>query len=257
MADVSPQAIAAARQELGLNIETMPRSVAIIMDGNGRWATGQGLPRSAGHYAGAKNVRRIVTESARVGLDALTLYSFSTENWSRPAAEIKVLMHLYADYLAHERSMVMDHNIQMRHLGHREGLPDSVLRELDETLRISANNTGMYLSLALNYSSRGEMIGAIRGIADQCRTGELKTDQIDEQLFSDALGSVGVPDPDMVVRTSGEMRLSNFLLWQISYAEFYSTKICWPDFDEQEFHKALHAYTRRNRSFGGLADSDS
>jgi len=254
MPDLSPQAIAEARRELSVPDDHIPRSVGIIMDGNGRWANERGLSRSAGHDAGARVVRRIVTEAARLGLEALTLYSFSIDNWLRPAEEVNTLMHLYAEYLIRERPTVMENNIRLRHLGRREGLPEMVLKELDESVRISRDNTGMYLCLALNYGSRTEMTDAVRRIASRVEAGEMKPDQIDADLISTQLDTADVPDPDLVIRTSGEMRLSNFLLWQISYAEFYVTDAYWPDFDEEEFRKALRTFASRHRRFGGLDD---
>jgi len=252
MVDIRPEAIAAARRELGIPDQRIPRSVAIIMDGNGRWATRHGLPRIAGHRQGAKVVRRIVTESARLGLDALTLYSFSIENWSRPADEVNALMHLYAEYLLHERRTVMDHNIRLRHLGRRQGLPDEVIKELDESLRVSAGNTGMFLCLAINYGSRTEITDAVRRMAQKLQRGEISIDQIDQDAISANLDTAGLPDPDLVIRTSGEMRLSNFLLWQVSYAEFYVTDALFPDFDEWQLHKAICAFAGRSRRFGGV-----
>ncbi len=257
MADISPSAVQAARRELGVPDDTIPRSVAIIMDGNGRWARRRNLPRTAGHAAGAEVVRRIVTEAARLGLDALTLYSFSIENWRRPREEVEALMHLYAEYLVRERTTVMDHNIRLRHLGRRAGLPESVLRELDESLRVSASNTGMYLCLALNYGSRVELTDAVRSIVRDVQAGRLSAEQVNEQAISARLDTAGVPDPDLLIRTSGEMRVSNYLLWQISYAEFVVTDALWPDFDETEFRKALVAYAHRHRRFGGLDDSNT
>jgi len=254
MADVSPEAIAAARKGLGVDEDRIPRSVAIIMDGNGRWARRRDLPRPAGHEAGAKVVPKIVTEAARLGLDALTLYSFSVENWNRPADEVNALMHLYADYLVRERPTVMAHNIRVKHLGRRQGLPGSVLRELDETVTASSKNSGMYLCLALNYGSRAEMTDAVRRIAGRVAAGELAADAIDAKLIGDSLDTSGVPDPDLVIRTSGELRVSNFLLWQISYAEFYVTDVYWPDFTVQEFHRAIRDCAARSRRFGGLSD---
>lgn len=252
MADISPKAVAAAREALQVSDDRFPRSVAVIMDGNGRWAQGRGLPRSAGHRAGAKVVGKIVTEAARLGLEALTLYSFSIENWRRPREEVNELMGLYAEYLVNERPTVMSHNARLRHLGRREGLPDIVLRELDESLRVSRNNTGMHLCLALNYGSRTEIIDAVRRIASRAASGEITPDQIDQQVFSDSLDTAGVPDPDLLIRTAGEMRLSNFLLWQVSYAELYVSDVFFPDFDEAEFRKAILSYADRHRRFGGL-----
>lgn len=252
MADISPQAVAEARRQLDLPDELIPRSVGIIMDGNGRWASQRGLSRSAGHQAGAKVVSKIVTEAARLGLGALALYSFSIENWVRPAEEVNTLMHLYAEYLVRERPTVMEHNIRLRHLGRRDGLPESVLKELDESVRVSADNTGMFLCLALNYSSRAEITDTVKSIARRVADGEIKPEQIDQAMICQSLDTADVPDPDLIIRTSGEMRISNFLLWQISYAEFYVTDIYWPDFNEPEFHKALVAFGSRNRRFGGL-----
>ncbi len=253
----TPETIAQTRAALGIPAERLPRHVAIIMDGNGRWARQRNLPRSAGHQAGAKIVSSIVREGAMLGLEAMTLYSFSIENWRRPKDEVSALMHLYAEYLAHERATQLEHNIRLRHLGRRDGLPASVLRELDISVTQSASNTGMYLCLALNYGSRAEMIDAIRSIAGKVQAGEVAPDQIDDQLVSDSLDSRGIPDPDLLVRTAGEYRLSNFLLWQSSYAEFYVTDVLWPDFTAEELHKALHAFANRHRRFGGLDQTNS
>jgi undecaprenyl diphosphate synthase len=257
MADISPQAVAAARAELGIAPEQLPRHVAIIMDGNGRWARRRNLPRTVGHAEGARVVRRIVTESARLGIEALTLYSFSLENWRRPPEEIDALMHLYAEYLISERPTVMHHNIRLRHLGRREGLPDVVLEELDRSVACSTANTGMWLNLAFNYGSRAEIVSAVRKLAAQSAQGKLRPEQIDDAAIDAALDTAGLPDPDLLIRTAGEMRISNFLLWQISYAEFYVTEVLWPEFEEREFHKALLAYAGRHRRFGALDKSNT
>ncbi|MCD6365448.1 MAG: isoprenyl transferase [Planctomycetes bacterium] len=257
MADISSEAIRAARNELGVDEAHIPTSVAVIMDGNGRWARAHGLPRTTGHMEGSKVVRKIVTESARLGLSSLTLYSFSIQNWRRPTNEVEALMHLHAETLRRERPMLMDHNIRMRHLGRREGLPEIVLRELDESLRASASNTGMYLNLAINYASRAEITDAVVRIAKRVAAGKLDADDINESTISDSLDTAGVPDPDLLIRTSGEMRLSNYLLWQLSYAEFYVTDVHWPDFDEEDFRRAIKAYAERNRRFGGIDDSNT
>ena len=256
MAELSAEA-AAARGALGVPAERLPRSVAIIMDGNGRWALAQGLPRSAGHRQGAKGTRRIVTEAARLGIEVLTLYSFSLENWTRPNDEVNTLMDIYATYLASERHSFMENNVRLCHLGRREGLPDSVLRELDETARVSSANTGMTLCLALNYGSRAEITDAVRKIARQVAAGQLDPAGIDDATIAAHLDTAGLPDTDLLIRTAGEMRVSNFLLWQISYAELYVTDAFWPDFDEAEFHKALRAYAARRRRFGGVDDSNA
>ncbi len=255
--DLSAEAIAAARARIGAEDRAIPRSVAIIMDGNGRWGRARGESRSAGHEEGGRNVRRIVTEAARIGLDALSLYSFSIENWRRPAQEIQILMHLYATYLRDERETMLSHNIRVQHLGRREGLPDSVLAELDETIRATRSNTGMFLGLALNYGSRAEIVDAVRQIAGQVAAGDLAPEQIEPETISAGLDTAAMPDPDLVIRTAGEMRLSNFLLWQVSYAEFYVTDTFWPDFDEGEFHKAIRNYAARDRRYGGVDSSNS
>ncbi|MBN1554921.1 MAG: isoprenyl transferase [Phycisphaerae bacterium] len=249
--------IAENRKIVGIPDERFPRSVAIIMDGNGRWARQRNLPRPFGHQAGAKAVRRTVTEAARLGLEVLTLYSFSVENWSRPADEVNTLMHLYAEYLVHERPTIMENNVRLRHLGRREGLPEIVLKELDETLRISENNTGMTLCLAINYGSRLEITDAVRRLARQVADGKLSPEDIDEPRISDALDTAGLPDPDLLIRTSGEMRISNYLLWQISYAEFHVTDIHWPDFGAEALHEAIRAYAGRHRRFGGVDESNT
>lgn len=257
MADLSPESVSIARAEAGVSGESMPRSVAIIMDGNGRWALSRGLPRSAGHAAGAEVTRRIVTEAVRLGLEALALYSFSIENWHRPTDEVNALMELYAKYLKRERETLATHNIRFRHIGRRDGLPETVLTEIDKATDATGHCTGMHLCLALNYGSRTEITEAVRRIARQVARGELRADEIDAPLISEALNTAGVPDPDLLIRTSGELRLSNFLLWQLSYAELYVTDVYWPKFDEKEFHQALRAYAKRHRRFGGVDGSNA
>ena len=240
------------RAELGIPPENIPRHIAIIMDGNGRWAQRQGLPRVKGHEAGAAKVREVVTHAARLGVQCLTLYSFSTENWNRPLDEITHLMRLYVEYLIKERAEIMDNDIRMVQIGRREGLPEEVLRELDETASNSRNNQGMTLCLALNYSSRMEMVDAIQTLARQTAEGKLDPSQIDEGMVSRALYTAGLPDPDLLIRTAGEMRVSNFLLWQISYAEIYVTDVLWPEFGREDLNAAIREYARRDRRFGGL-----
>lgn len=256
MSDLSPTSIANARSRLGVPVERLPRSVAIIMDGNGRWARRQGLPRVAGHQAGAENVLRIITEAAHLGIEALTLYSFSIENWNRPASEVNALMHLYAHYLAHERPTLVANNIRLRHVGRRSGLPDEVQKELDESIQLSDAHTGMYLCLALNYGGRAEITDAVRRLAAKALAGQIEPGAIGEADISAALDSAGIPDPDLLIRTSGERRLSNFLLWQSSYAEFFVSDLYWPEFGPEEFRKALIAHAGRQRRFGGLDEPD-
>ncbi|MBI5289559.1 MAG: isoprenyl transferase [Chloroflexi bacterium] len=241
--------------ELGLTRAQLPRHVAIIMDGNGRWAKARGLPRIRGHEQGAKTVRRLVTHWARLGLDALTLYSFSTENWKRPREEVEFLMGLYAEYLVAERPTILDNNVRFIHLGRREGLPASVLEEMDRTVRLSEGNTGLKLCLALNYGSREEILDAVRAISRDAAEGKLNPSQIEERTIRERLYTANLPDPDLLIRTAWQWRLSNFLLWQLSYAEIYVCDTYWPDFSEADFNTALHSYAQRERRFGDIGSA--
>ncbi len=238
---------------LNLSPDQLPRHIAIIMDGNGRWAKQRGWPRIHGHEQGAKNVRRVVTHCAKLGIEALTLYSFSTENWKRPKDEVDFLMDLYVRYLIAERSTVMDNNVRFLHLGRREGLPERVLAEMDQTVAMSRENTGLKLCLALNYGSRDELIDAIRDIAKDVQARKLEPRDIDEQLVSNSLYTAGLPDPDLLIRTANERRVSNFLLWQISYAEIYVCDKPWPQFQEEELNAAIRDFASRERRFGDIA----
>jgi len=240
------------RVELGLAPQELPRHIAIVMDGNGRWARRQGLPRIRGHEQGATAVREIVTHCARLGLDALTLYSFSSENWKRPRAEVEFLMELYRHYLVAERGEIMDNNVRLVHLGRRDGLPDKVLREMDATVERSAVNTGLRLCLALNYGSRAEIVDAVRRIAARVRDGRLPVEAIDEQTIAAALYTAGLPDPDLLIRTASERRLSNFLLWQLSYTEIHVSDTLWPDFRVEHLHEAIKDYAGRERRYGDV-----
>ncbi len=240
------------RQELGLERQQLPRHIAIIMDGNGRWANLRNLPRVAGHAEGVAHVRQIVTHCARLKLDALTLYSFSTENWKRPRAEVDALMDLCAEYLVRQRDEIMDNNVRLTQIGRREGLPPSVLRELDTTEALSRDNTGLRLCLAINYGARDEILDAVRAIARRVQAGRLDVADIDEACLSAHLYTADLPDPDLLIRTAGEMRISNFLLWQISYAELYVTDTLWPDFGTGDLNDAIRAYAARDRRFGAV-----
>ncbi|HZZ42511.1 MAG TPA: isoprenyl transferase [Tepidisphaeraceae bacterium] len=239
-------------------LDRFPRHIAIIMDGNGRWAVNRGLERIRGHAQGATTVRTIVTECARLrknfaGPDFLTLYSFSVENWKRPIQEVGFLMQMYVDYLRQERATMMENNIRFRQIGRLEGLPEPVLEEMNITLEQTQSNTGLTLVLALNYGSRTEIIDAIRTIAAKAKSGQLDPRDITEQLISDHLYTAGMPDPDLLIRTAGEMRISNYLLWQISYAELYVSNVLWPDFGTKDLHDAIRSFAARNRRFGGLS----
>jgi undecaprenyl diphosphate synthase len=236
----------------GLSPERLPRHVAVIMDGNGRWARQRGLPRIEGHRRGVKSVRATIEECCRLGIGQLTLYCLSSENWKRPQAELDFLMTLLRKYLIAERAEIMEQNIRFTTIGRREGLPDGVLGEIDENIRLSRDNTGMVLCLAINYGSRTELVDACRTLADRARRDELDPDDIDEAAVESALYTAGMPDPDLLIRTAGEMRVSNYLLWQISYAELWVTEQCWPDFDAELLHQALRDYGARTRRFGGL-----
>lgn len=229
-----------------------PRHIAIIMDGNGRWAERQGLPRTEGHRKGSEAVQKTVEEAARLGLDCLTLYCLSNENWKRPELEVQALMHLLQFYMVEERDRLQRNNIRLRVIGRRDGIPDSAWAEMEETKRLTANNTGMTLCLAINYGSRQEILDAVQAIARECCQQIQVPEAITEQHISDHLYTTGLPDPDLLIRTAGEMRISNYLLWQISYAELWVTEKCWPDFSEVDLHAAMIEYANRHRKFGGL-----
>jgi undecaprenyl diphosphate synthase len=230
-----------------------PRHIAIIMDGNGRWAERQNLPRVAGHQRGVDSVRRTTEECARLKIEQLTLYCLSSENWKRPQTEINFLMHLLEQYMIEERSTIMENNVRVRMLGRRTDIPDQVLRELDKTVELSSTNSGMWLNLAINYGGRAELVDATRAIAAGIQAGTLLPNEITESTLAENLYTAGAPDPDLLIRTAGEMRISNFLLWQISYSEIWVTDNCWPEFDELTLHDAIRAFAARKRSFGGLA----
>ncbi len=237
--------------------ERIPRHIAVIMDGNGRWAIGRGLPRVKGHQEGAKTVRSIVTECARLrrehgAPDFLTLYSFSLENWKRPKDEVTFLMQMYIDYLRQERPTMMGNNIRFKQIGRLENLPDLVLDEVNQTLAETAGNDGLQLNLALNYGSRAEITDAVKAIAQKVAAGDIDPRDITEEIISEHLYTAGMPDPDLLIRTAGEMRVSNYLLWQISYAELVVSPVLWPDFKIEDFHKAMDEYACRNRRFGAL-----
>lgn len=233
----------------------IPRHIAVIMDGNGRWAKQRGLGRSAGHRAGAKSVRATLEACSALGVEALTLYSFSIENWKRPAEEVDALMALYLEYMAAERHKLVEHNIRFMQIGRRDGLPASVLEALELTLDATKDCTGPILNLAVNYGGRAEIVDAARALAERVRTGAMRVEDIDEASLSASLYTAGLPDPDLLIRTAGEMRVSNYLLWQISYAELHVTQTLWPDFDEQSLFEAVRDYASRSRRFGAL-DTD-
>jgi undecaprenyl diphosphate synthase len=230
----------------------LPRHIAVIMDGNGRWAQSRGKPRIEGHRQGVHSVRAIVEECARLQLEQLTLYCLSSENWKRPRLELDLLMSLLQSYVVAEREEIMRQDIRFCTIGRSEKLSGKVLREVQRTIEMSAGNQGMRLCLALNYGSRMEIVDAVRQIAARAARGELAPDDITEETVSGHLYTAGMVDPDLVIRTAGEMRVSNFLLWQISYAELWVTETFWPDFRQPHLHQALQAFSQRERRFGGL-----
>jgi undecaprenyl diphosphate synthase len=241
--------------DLGLEPEHLPRHVAIIMDGNGRWAQARGLPRVLGHRRGIRSVRAVVEEGCRLGLDQLTLYCLSVENWKRPPRELQFLMRLLRHFVVVERAELMEQNVRLTIIGRREGLPDDVLEELDRTIATTGLNTGMTLCLAVNYSGRTEIADAARQLARDVKSGRIDPEDVDEAVVASYLSTAGQPDPDLLVRTAGELRVSNFLLWQISYAEIWVTDVLWPDFRAADLHAALVAYAGRQRKFGGLPET--
>lgn len=230
----------------------IPRHVAIIMDGNGRWAQSRGFPRMFGHRNGAKAVREVAEHAIVLGIEALTLYSFSLENWKRPAEEVEALMELCITYLEGERDAMVERGMKFRVIGRRQGLPQAVLDVIDDVTIATKDGTAATLCLAINYGSRAEIVDAAKRLATDAAAGILDPAQIDEQMFSNCLSTVGMPDPDLLIRTAGEMRISNYLLWQISYAELYMCDVLWPDFGAQHLNEAVRAYAKRGRRFGGI-----
>ena len=244
-----------AKADISLQINmshanTIPQHVAIIMDGNGRWARSRGLPKIAGHRAGVKAAREVMEAARELGIKVLTLYTFSAENWARPKREVNGLFGLLKEYLDKEEDKFNKNNVRFCVIGRAEDLPAPIRARLEKLVKSTYGNTGMTLNLALNYGSRNEMIDAFRAMARDIRDGRLGVDDIDEKRLSGYLYTKDLPDPDLLIRTSGEYRVSNFLLWQISYSELYFTKKLWPDFGKNDLKKAMHEYARRQRRFG-------
>ena len=230
----------------------VPAHVAIIMDGNGRWAVERKLPRAAGHYEGAKRVSEIVTAAKDAGVKVLTLYAFSSENWSRPRLEIEALMNYLVEFLGKERAKMAARGIRLRAIGSRSKFPRKVIDAIEQSERLTGDNRDFTVVLALDYGGRQEIIAACRELARAAVDGRIKPDDIDEAVLAGRLYTAGLPDPDLLIRTSGEQRISNFLLWQLSYAEFYFSRTYWPDFKEPDFLKALEEYAARKRRYGGV-----
>ncbi len=241
-------------QKRSVDPARVPRHIAIIMDGNGRWAQNLGLPRVMGHQAGVKSVREIVRVAGALGVEVITLYAFSTENWKRPALEVRALMTLLKTYLKDELENLQRNNISLRCIGQTDELPRDVRRLAAEVIDKTAANSGLILNLALNYGGRAEIVEAAKRVARKCVAGELDIDSITEDSFAAHLFTGGLPDPDLLIRTGGESRLSNFLLWQISYAEIYVTDIYWPEFREESLLQAIVDFQDRQRRFGKTGD---
>lgn len=230
----------------------VPKHVAIIMDGNGRWAKKRLLPRNAGHAQGSRVVEQICEDAYHMGIQYLTVYAFSTENWKRPKEEVEAIMKLLRKYLSDCIKRSTKNNMKVRVLGDKSKLDEDIKAKIEELERISADNTGLCFQVALNYGARDEMVRAMKKMAGKLINKELSIDEITEEAFSGFLDTRGIPDPDLVIRTSGEMRLSNFLMWQCAYSEFYFTDVLWPDFDKKELKKAVEYYAGRDRRYGGV-----
>ena len=237
-----------------IDMTRIPQHIAVIMDGNGRWAKLHGKERLFGHYNGVESVRAVITASVQLGVKYLTLYTFSTENWNRPKAEVDGLMELLVENIVKETPTFHKNNIRFTTIGDNSLLPERALRKLEECIADTAKNTGMTLVLALSYSSRWEITDAVRKIAEKVKSGELNVEDIDDQVVSDNLTTAGIPDPELLIRTSGELRLSNYLLWQMAYTELYFTDTLWPDFREESLYEAIVDYQKRERRFGKTSE---
>jgi undecaprenyl diphosphate synthase len=238
-----------------LDLKRLPEHLAVIMDGNGRWAERRHLPRVAGHRAGVKAARDVIETCARLKVPYLTLYAFSLENWRRPQAEVDFLMRLLRGYLKRELPSIHKNNIRLLIIGRSADLPDGVRKDIERGMQMTARNSGMKLVVALNYGGRAELVDAFNALLDRVRSNGLSAFHADEQTISENLYTAGLPDPDLLIRTSGEMRVSNFLLWQIAYAEIYVTETLWPDFSRARLLEALVDYQRRERRYGGLGSA--
>jgi len=228
----------------------VPNHVAIILDGNGRWAKAKGLPRTAGHVQGAKTVEAICEDAYNMGIQYLTVYAFSTENWSRPEKEVETLMKLLRDYMKNSLKRAQKNNMCVRVLGDKSKLAEDIRESIRKLEEATKDNTGLHFQIAINYGSRDEITRAVKRLAKKVAAGELLPEDIDEQSIASQLDTAGLPDPDLLIRTSGEQRISNYMLWQLAYTEFYFTSVPWPDFDKEELEKAVEAYHNRDRRYG-------
>ncbi|MEW9078306.1 isoprenyl transferase [Terrisporobacter glycolicus] len=235
-----------------IDLNRVPKHIAIIMDGNGRWAKSKFLPRTAGHKAGVETIRTVLRECKKLSVKHVTLYAFSTENWKRPKLEVDTLMNLLSTYLKNEVATLHKEDVKLTAIGDIDNLPNQCVKELNKAIELTKNNTGCNLNLALNYGGRLDIKNALVDIIKDVKVGKINLDEIDENTISNHLSTKSIPDPDLVIRTSGEERLSNFLLWEVAYTEFYFTNVHWPDFDEKELQKAIFTYQNRDRRFGGI-----
>ena len=236
----------------GLDMNNIPQHIAIIMDGNGRWAKAQGKVRTFGHHAGAENLKTIVRAADKLGVKVISAYAFSTENWKRPVTEVSFIMELLSRYLTNEIDEFNENNVQVRFIGSREGLPEIVKQKMDHAIEATKGNTGIILNLAINYGGQAEILHAVRSIAAEAAAGKLAVEDIDNKVVEDHLYTQGLPAPDLLIRPGGDLRISNFLLWQIAYAEIWTTKTFWPDFTPDHLVEAILAFQGRERRFGGL-----
>jgi undecaprenyl diphosphate synthase len=233
-------------------LKPFPRHIAIIMDGNGRWAKAKAMPRSAGHAMGSKRFRQIAIYANKIGVEILTVYAFSTENWKRPKDEIDAIMDLLRQYLNEPIETLRKENIRIRFIGDMSPLPSDIISMIEKITKNSSGNTGMLLNVALNYGGRDEILKAVTSVSEDISKGRLDPSQLDEKLFSNYMYTAGQPDPDLIIRPSGELRLSNFMLWQAAYSEFWFSSVLWPDFTPKHLDKAIEDYRRRDRRFGGI-----
>ena len=240
------------KEEIQLDFDNIPKHIAIIMDGNGRWAKQRKLPRSMGHKAGVETIRRILKEADRLGVEYMTLYAFSTENWKRPKDEVDALMKLLVQYLTNEVEGLHQNGVVLRILGDIDALPGAVKEKICEAIDLTKNNKGIILNVAFNYGGRDELVRAIKNIVSDVKSGNVNEENIDQNLISNYLYTKDSPDPDLIIRPSGEQRISNFLLWQCAYSEFWYSNVNWPDFSESDLQKAIYDYQNRDRRFGGV-----
>jgi len=240
------------KKKAEIDMNRLPVHIGVIMDGNGRWAKRRGLPRSAGHQAGAETLKKIVTECNKMGIKYITVYAFSTENWSRPKEEVDFLMNLLMNYLLDAERTLAGENVRIRAIGSRAELTEEMQKQIIKTEEFTSKNTGIVMNIALNYGSREELVTATKKIAKKVQSGEISSDEITADMISDELYTGGQPDPDLIIRTSNEQRLSNFLMWQSSYSELYFTETLWPDFKKESLYDAILAYQSRDRRYGGV-----